>query len=140
MKKNVMIWALVTLLVNLSLTVKAQSAWSADDCLGTFCEVDVYIDRAPVEANGFIKVTIPVPSEGIAGIQGPASAYFSNHLGNTIDLYVRKIHLDLAADGVNCEIPFELTVNKWVNDLGVYNTSGEGYQCYYWVKLMVIYD
>lgn len=140
MKKNVMIGVLVSLLVNLSLTVKAQSAWSAPDCLGTYCEINVYMNSTPVDSNGFFKFTIPVPSEGFANIQGPAGSYFANHLGNTIDIYVRKIHLDLAADGINTEVPFELLVYKWVNDFGVYNTSGDGYQCYYWLKLMVIYD
>ena len=85
-----------------------------------------------------LKYTITVPKEGITDLQGPAGCYLANNLGNTIDIYVRKIHLDLAADGVTCEVPFELYVNKWVDMWG--EPAASGIQCYYWVKFLVSYD
>ena len=122
------------------ITSKAQSAWSAPDCLGTHCYITVYINRDPVVEGGYLKYTINVPAEGVVDVQGPAGSFLFNNLGNTIDFYVRKSHLDLAADGVNCEVPFELLVNKWVTPLGIYNTNGNGIQCYYWIKLIVNYE
>lgn len=127
-----------SLLVVLSIMGKAQN--HGYDCLGTHCYITVFLNSHPVTADGFFKFTINVPPEGAVNVQGPAGAYLSNNLGNTVDLYVRKIHLDLAADGVNTEVPFELLVNKWTTGWGNYNTSGTGAQCYYWIKIMVNYD
>ena len=140
MKTSILRFIIFTLLSIVSVTSKAQSEWSGPECLGTHCYISVYINRDPVVDNWYLKYTINVPAEGSVDVQGPMAAFLFNNLGNTVDLYIRKSQLDIIADGVNCEIPIELWVNKWVTPLGSYNTSGEGTRCFYWIKLLVNYD
>lgn len=131
-------YIILFLFAMLAVVTNAQS--SGYDCLGTHCYISVYINQDPVTSDGYLKYTITVPPEGAYDVQGPAGAYLFNHLGSTVDFYVRKSQLLLASDGVDCEVPFELWVNKWFTGLGVYNTTGEGTRCYYWIKLLVNYD
>ena len=140
MKKNFIVFVISYLLMTISFTAKAQFSENPINCLGTHCYISVFLNSDPVTSDGMLKYTINVPREGISNLQGPAGNYFANNLGNTVDIYIRKIHLDLAADGVTCEIPFELYVNKWVDYLGNPISDNTGIQCFYWVKFMVSYD
>ena len=123
--------------------VKAQV--NGLDCLGTHCYISVYLNSDPVTSDGYLKYTICIPNENIYAIQGPASAYLSNHLGNSVDIYIKKAQLEMAVDGyANCEVPYELLVDKWVDYWGNYTTdiltvnSNGGYsRCYYFIKLLV---
>lgn len=122
----------------MTFTVKAQDNSYA--CLGIWCYVNVHLSTDPVD-GGYLKYTIPVPSEGISpygGVQGPGSPILFNNLGNTVELWLRRVHVDLAANGQNCELPVEFRVNKWTTGWGSYSTiPGNGTQCYYWIVLLV---
>ena len=138
MKKTFISFVVFFVIMTMSFVAKAQSIPTPINCLGTHCYISVFLNSDPVTPDGMLKYTITVPKEGITDLQGPAGCYLANNLGNTIDIYVRKIHLDLAADGVTCEVPFELYVNKWVDMWG--EPAASGIQCYYWVKFLVSYD
>ena len=119
MKKTFISFVVFSLIMTVSFVAKAQTIGASPvNCLGTHCYISVFLNSDPVASNGMLKYTIRVPQERIVDIQGPAGCYLANNLGNTIDIYVRKIHLDLAADGVTCEVPFELYVDKWVDIWG----------------------
>ena len=142
MRTNFFKYLVLTLFLSVSVVAKAQSdddIIAGYDYLGTHCYITVYINQDPVTSDGYLKYTIPVPPEGAVHTQGPASSYLLGQIGSTVDFYVRKGQLDMAADGMNCEIPFELWVNKWVNGF-TYNTDGVGERCYYMIKLLVNYQ
>lgn len=136
------LWKRMVLLLSCILAVsmvKAQDRSYA--CLGTLCYVSVYLNKDSV-ADGYFTYTIPVPPEGIYSfheVQGPGSPYLTNHLGNTVDLELRRSHLLLAVDGEDCEVPLELLVNKWSYDWGSYTTTPDlnAAQCYYLIRLLV---
>ena len=107
------------------------------ECLGINSTISVYMNSEPTY-NGYFKFIIPMPPERVLGVQGPASSYINN-LGGSLEFYVHKNRLDMAADGMNCEVPFDLVVEKWFDNFS-YNTEGRGTQCYYLIKLMVNYD
>lgn len=103
--------------------------------LGIHCYVSVDLKNDPVE-NGYLKYTIPTPLQGATNIQGPAGAYLSNNLGSTIDVYVRRSHLELAmADRPYAQVPFELYVNLWKSPNGSTTTyyDPDKEQCFYLV-------
>ena len=108
--------------------------------LGLLCYVSVDLENDPVTADGFLKYTIPTPSESIDDIVGPVGCYLLNYLGprSTVDLYVRRTHLELAIDGaVDAQVPFDLFVNKWMDSHGAtYNEPTAPYQCHYTVILL----
>lgn len=142
MKNNILRFFASLFFAIISITSKGQNDEGiiyGYDYLGTHCYITVYINRDPVTSDGYLKYTINVPPEGAVYTQGPAGSYLLNNTGDTIDFYVRKGQLDMAADGMNCEIPFELWVNKWVDGFR-YNTDGVGERCYYMIILMVNYD
>lgn len=95
----------------------AQESWSIVDanpnCLGIHCYISVDLNNDPID-NGYLKYTIPTPKEGIDFISGSAGCYLSNHLGNTVDVYVRRTHLELALDSQPyAQVPFELYIPLW---------------------------
>ena len=110
--------------------------------LGVLCYVSVDIDNDPVTADGFLKYTIPTPSESIDDVVGPVGCYLLNYLGprSTVDLYVRRSHLELAIDSAaSAQVPFEIFVNKWMNSHGDTYHEQTGvycYQCHYTVILL----
>ena len=132
------------LLLVIASSIKAQGISGtpvlSEGCLGIHCYVTVDLDNDPVVNGGYVKYTIPTPRENLDYIQGPAGAYLSNNLGNTVDIYVRKIHLELAlSDYVAVEVPFELFVKKWILPNGGtydYPVSGAA-QCFYYVVFMI---
>ena len=110
------------LLLVIASSIKAQGISGtpvlSEGCLGIHCYVTVDLDNDPVVNGGYVKYTIPTPRENLDYIQGPAGAYLSNNLGNTVDIYVRKIHLELAlSDYVAVEVPFELFVKTDTGDI-----------------------
>lgn len=108
--------------------------------LGILCHVSVDLNNDPVTSDGYLKYTIPAPTEQIDFISGPASAFLINHLGDTVDFYVRKNQLELAAaDYAYARIPYLIFVKKWINTGGVISlVEKEGYyQCYYVVYLEI---
>ena len=134
--------------ITLFFTILANSVYSQEEterpeldfineCLGIHHEVSVNLNNDPV-VNGYLKYTIPTPRETIDYITGPAGSYLSNHLGNTVDVYVRRSHLELAlADYPYAQVPFTLFVRLWKNDIGHTRTDpADGYnQCFYYVIL-----
>lgn len=47
-------------------------------------------------------------------MNAPAGCYLSNHLGNTVNVYVRRTHLELALDSQPyAQVPFELYIPLW---------------------------
>jgi len=107
----------------------------AQEYLGIHCYVSVDLKNDPVE-NGYLKYTIPVPREGVDFIQGPAGSYLLNNLGNTVDVYVRRSHLELAlADMPYAQVPFELFVHLWKSPNGSTSTFPDPTkeQCFYYV-------
>jgi len=113
--------------------------WETPDlsynCLGIHHYVSVDLDNDPVE-SGYLKYTIPVPKEGIDFITGPAGCHLLNNLGSTIDVYVRRSHLELAlADQPYAQVRFELFVRLWKDYNGITTTilAGIENQCYYLV-------
>ena len=144
MKNSIFKSALSILFLVLVSTINAQTIPSTptltQDCLGIHCYVLVDLQHDPVVDGGFVKYTIPVPREGLDFIQGPLGCYLSNHLGNTVDIYVRKIHLELAlSDNPSAEVPFELFVNKWIiPNGGTYDYPVSGaLQCFYYVVFKI---
>jgi hypothetical protein len=120
-------------------SVYAQTGWPEQEfiieCLGKHCDVSVDLYNDPVE-SGYLKYTIPTPTENIDYITGPAGSYLSNHLGNTVDVYVRRSHLELAlADSLYAQVVFRLYVRLWKSQTGDTKTYPEsGYnQCFYHV-------
>jgi hypothetical protein len=120
-------------------SVYAQTGWPEQEfiieCLGKHCDVSVDLYNDPVE-SGYLKYTIPTPTENIDYITGPAGSYLSNHLGNTVDVYVRRSHLELAlADSPYAQVVFRLYVRLWKSQTGDTKTYPEsGYnQCFYHV-------
>ena len=144
MKNSIFKSALSILFLVLVSTINAQTTPSTptftQECLGIHYYVNVDLQNDPVVNGGFVKYTIPVPREGLDYIHGPLGCYLSNHLGNTVDVYVRKIHLELAlSDYPSVEVPFELYVNKWITYDGAtydYPVSG-GTQCFYYVVFKI---
>ena len=141
--KNTILKSFISLLfIALSPSIYAQTFESeleerwpnlSNSCLGIHCYVSVDLNTDPVE-NGYLKYTIPVPRETIDFISGPVGCYLGNHLGNTIDIYVRRIHLELlASDQPQAQVPFELFVRLWKDHQGVTTTtpSSDDKQCYY---------
>ena len=143
--KNIFFKSFISLFfIVLSSSVYAQTYdpeldWDYPDlsynCLGTHCYVSVDFNNDRVE-NGYLKYTIPVPKEGVDFISGPVGCYLGNNLGNTVELYVRRTHLELlASDQPHAQVPFELFVRLWKDHQGVTTTipSGVENQCYYYV-------
>ena len=121
--------------------IAAKSQCNNYCCLGRLCYVTVDLKNDPVVDGMYLKYTIPAPSESIWSIQGPGTSLFFNHLGNTVDIYVRKNHLELAiADSNVREVPCEVLVDKWVNDYGYYEYyQASGYlRCHYEIILMIM--
>ena len=111
------------------------------DCLGRLCYVTVDLKNDPLIDGMYLKYTIPAPSERIWAIQGPGIAMTFTNMGSTVDIYVRKTHLELAlADSSNREIPCEVLVEKWVDDYGNYEYyQGAGYiMCHYHIVFMIM--
>lgn len=134
---KILLSLLLIVFSNLNIKVQAQS--HGIYCLGTFCRISVYLNSDPVTPDGYLKYTIPTPPETIFDVQGPAGSFLANNLGNTVDLYIRKSQLELAAaDMSQCEIPFELLVDKWKDEWGEPSVSGVGIRCYYHIILMVV--
>lgn len=133
MKKN----AIFTVCLLCVYVCNAQSTSYTN--LGILCYINVSLSHDPVDNQGYLTYTINTPDETACGIQGPGSPILTNNLGSTVDLKIRRIHLDLAADGLNCEIPLELTVAKWSTGWGHYTTSPSsgGAQCYYYIVLLI---
>lgn len=111
----------------------------AVDCLGVHCYITVDLNNDPVTSDGYLKYTISKPQEGIESIQGPTAVYLSNDLGNTIDIYIKKIHLIPLTRAITSEIPYELIVKKWVDRWGspISEGTAEAIQCHYHVVLLV---
>lgn len=126
--------------VNITSSVLAQDYGfiepnHVEQYLGVHCEVSVDLDNDPVQ-GGYLKYTIPAPREGVSFIQGPAGCYLSNNLGSTVDIYVRRVQLELAlSDLPYAQVPFELFVNLWKDPHGgTTSSSGESTeQCFYYV-------
>lgn len=133
MKKN----AIFTVCLLCVYVCNAQSTSYTN--LGILCYINVSLSHDPVDNQGYLTYTINTPDETACGIQGPGSPILTNNLGNTVDIKIRRTHLDLAADGLNCEIPLELTVAKWSTGWGHYTTSpsSSGAQCYYYIVLLI---
>jgi hypothetical protein len=127
---------LLLFIVISTLNIRAQTFTHGFDCLGIHCYVTVNLRTDPVTSDGYLKYTISTPPESIYDVQGPAAVLLSNYLGGTIDLYIRKSQLELAAaDRDQCEIPFELLVDKWKDEWG--NPSTSGIRCHYHIILMI---
>ena len=108
--------------------------------LGTLCYININLRQTPVDSQGYYTFTIHTPQERICGVQGPGSPILINNLGSTVDLKIRRMYIELAADGNNCEIPLEAYVEKWSTGWGNYTTSptSGGAQCYYYIVLLTV--
>ena len=115
--------------------IKAQTC--DEGCLGTWCYVDVSLSD-PVNAGELIY-TIPVPPEGFTGgIMGPGSPYLFNDLGSTIELHLKKGHLEIEADGnETTTLMLDALVNKYVLGTEGYISSGDYVQCHYHIILRI---
>ena len=123
-----------------------------NDCLGFWCTIDVDLSH---NNGGDLVFTIPVPPEGIilslpnefntVGpiVEGPASPYLLNNLGNTVDLHLKRSQLLVEYETNPTECVLELFVNKKVNDFGIpitdsHQTFNTGInQCYYYIRLLL---
>jgi len=114
------------------------------ECLGVWCYITVDFKNDPVTSDGYFKYTIQTPPNGIqyACMQGPGAPYLFNHLGSTVDLYIRKMRLELDADGYD-SVPIELFVDTWIGDSGYYqsmptdNSNTIKNQCFYQIILNI---
>lgn len=138
--KNTFLKSFMTLFFAvLTISVHAQTEWPvpdySDEYLGIHCYITVDLNNDSV-VNGYLKYTISVPKETVISIQGPASAYLSNNLGSTIDIYVHRLQLELAlADMSYAQVPFALFVDLWKDSYGNITTEldSTAQQCYYYV-------
>ena len=105
-------------------------------CLGTWCYVDVSLSD-PTYAGDLIYV-IPVPPEGFAGsIMGPGSPRLYNNLGSTVELRLKKSHLEVESDGGNAQFVLDALTNEFVQDMEGSISSGGYARCHYHIILNV---
>ena len=136
----------ITIFVSLlAIAAKSQNVTNGNcwgyDCLGRLCYVTVDLNNDPLIDGMYLKYTIPAPSENIYSIQGPGISLVFNDLGSTVDILVRKTHLELAlADSPNREIPCDVLVEKWVDEYGKYeyNQTNANIMCHYHIVLMIM--
>lgn len=115
---------------------KAQNCGSYT-CLGVWYDLNISLSDPTV--NGYFVCTIPVPPEGIdfnSGIIGIGAPYFFNHLGSTVDVYIKKI--DLIPDMVNETETFILDFET-LKEISAFEPGGSSgkVRCHYHLRLNV---
>lgn len=125
---------LLTLLFALLFTTSCFAHLEGNDCLGVWCTIDVDLSQ---QTTGELVYTISVPPEGIylslpnelntrgPVVEGPASPYLFNYLGNTVDLHLKKTQLMVEYETNPTECILELFVDKQVNDGGIETSGGK---------------